>query len=463
MANPLNIFKKNRVLINTLVQDTIDYTVDKFKQSLTNFTVASAYGQIIFVIENLAQMILYYIEDSITELNINTATRTNSVLGLASLAGHNPTRAISASGEIGFRIKSAAAIDISGGTIIIPNYTKIKCVNNGVTYILNLPSDDLRVATDGSRNGITANILQGAIETQTFTGTGRPLQSVSINFPQSVLIDHFNVNVTVNGEKWKKYDALYDIPRNGKGYLVKTGIISGIDVFFGNGFAGLMPELGSEILVEYLVTSGELGNISLSEGDTAFFQWEETGFNIYGDEVDLNEMISVSMVISPDFGTNPEPIELTRLVAPKTSRSFTLHNPESYIVFLEKFNVFSIIDAFYNENIPDNNIIYLFLVPDIRKKMSTSENYFTVDESRFMLTQAQKNKINNLIDRSGSKIATTEQVLVDPTISRYVLNIALITTDYHTEDSIRQSIIQKLSDYFISIRRRDRIPKSDLK
>ena len=94
----LDIFKKNRIDIELLIQDTVNFTVDQFQQSRSNFTVASAYGQIIFVLQNLAQLILFYIEDSITELNINTASRANSIYGIARIAGHNPTRAISATG-----------------------------------------------------------------------------------------------------------------------------------------------------------------------------------------------------------------------------------------------------------------------------------------------------------------------------------------------------------------------------
>src|SRR3972149_1905009 len=109
-----NIFQKNRLAIELLLTDTINYTVDVFKQGRTNFTVASAYGQIIFVLENIAQLILYYIEDSITELNINTATRANSVYGLARLAGHNATRAISSTGQVSLSVKPNAA-DVAGG------------------------------------------------------------------------------------------------------------------------------------------------------------------------------------------------------------------------------------------------------------------------------------------------------------------------------------------------------------
>lgn len=466
MAQETNIFKKNRLAIELLLEDAINFTVDKFKQSKTNFTVASAYGQILFVLHNLAQLILYYIEDSVTELNINTATRANSVVGLARLAGHNTTRAIAATGEISLSIKNGADLDISGGTVVIPNYTKIKCNNNGMVYILDLPSDEVRLPLDGSKNGMTFRIIQGEMQAQLFQGTGKPLQSYSPNFNQTVLIDHFKVDVFVDGEKWKVYDSMYDIPRNAKGCLVRTGINSGVDIIFGNGNFGMMPPLGAEIRVEFLVTNGENGNLILAVDEEAIYKWDDVGFTIFGDDIDLNDTIKITNKNSPDFGSNPELLELTRLIAPKTSRSYTLANPDHYVVFFEKFNQFSVIDAYITPNdadLTDDKIIYLFLVPDIKKRLKTNENYFNIDEDRFLLTPYQKEKILTLIERSGSKIVSTECQIVDPVVSRFVVNIALIVyNDGPAEDVIKQQIVERLSDYFLSVRRRDRIPRSDL-
>lgn len=462
---PLNIFTKNRIAIELLIKDTIEATVSQFKQGRTLFTVASAYGQIIFVTQNIAQLILYYIEDSITELNINTATRSNSVYGLAQLAGHTATRAIAATGEISLVAKNPGSQNLPGGTVVIPNYTKIKCTNNGQEYILDLPSDDVRVSADGKNNGITLKIVQGTVESQTFTGTGDPIQSYGASAQQTSQVDNYFIHVYVNGEKWQKYDSIYDMPRNGKGYVIRNGITSGIDVIFGNTNFGMPPELGAEIRVEYLITSGQSGNVQLTDLEEATYEWVETGFTMFGDDVDLNETFVIKNVNAPDFGTNPEPLALTRLIAPKTSRSMVLANPDNYIIFFEKFNIFSIIDAFStpgDNNIQDDNVIYVFLIPDVRKRMASNENYFTIEESRFILTTNQKNNILTLIENSQSKIVTTVVSFVDPQISRYVINIALITFQGFSEDSIRQAVLQRLSDYFISIRRRDRIPRSDL-
>lgn len=461
-----NIFKKNRIAIETMIKDTVEYTVDKFRQSRTSFVIASAYGQIIFVLHNLSQLILMYLEDAVTELNIRTATRSNSVMGWAAVSGHNVTRAIGATGEISLLAKSPATNTFPSGVVVIPNYTKIKCQNNGKTYVLDLPTEEVRITSNGSMNGLGLKIIQGNVETQAFTGTGQNLQIYSVNFSQTALVDHFFVHVYVNGKKWKAYDSLYDMPRGAECYMVKTGISGGVDVIFGNGNFGKNPPLGAEIRVEYLTTDGEPGNLLLADTEEGQFKWEDIGFTIFGEDVDLNEVFTIKCTNPPDFGTNPEPLGLTRLIAPKNSRAYVLPNPDAYIIFLERFNLFSIIDAyatFDNSNLYDDKIIYLFLVPDVRKRMKSDENYFNIDESKFLLTASQRLKIVDLIERSGQKIVGTEVQMVTPAISRFIANISVIIyKDGPAEEVIKNNILNKLSDYFVTIRRRDRIPKSDI-
>jgi len=455
-----NFFDKSKVQASELYSQIFSYVTEKFSQAGKIFTLASAYGQILSVLTNLASMILFFIEDSVTEQNILTASRTQSIQGLARLAGHNATRAVAASGEISFSVKQIP--DIQGDQIIIPNFSRIKCLNNNRTYTLILIDDQVRINLT-SKNVYRAKVVQGEIQVQFFTGTGTPLQSYVAVTKGSVLVDNFFVKVYVNGELWTAYDSIYDIPRNGKGFLVKTGISGGIDIYFGNTNFGMSPPLGSEIRIEYLLTGGESGN--LREGEDVTFQWTDSGYSITGEEVDLNETMETDMSTLITFGSNPEPTSLTRLIAPKTSRSFVLANPDNYIIFLQKFNYFSVIDAyttFDDDYLDDDNVIYLFLIPDITKRLQNTENYFTVPMRYFKLTPQEEQKVINLIEESGSKIVTTVAKIVQPTIKKYVLNISLIVFEGYSQEVIKNTIISQLSDYFLNMRRRDLIPSSDL-
>ena len=460
----MDLLDKNKAKISDLLSETFDLIQARYGMSEQLFTVASVWGQIIFVLDNLSQFILFFIEDSITELNINTATRESSIYGLATLAGHNPTRSIAAKGQIVTKWNGKGLEDIGGGAVLIPNNSQVKCINNGRTYLLKLGQEYVRLNLDGTST-LSASIIEGTLNTNKYTGTGRKLQSYNISARGTSGIENFEVAIRVNGNTWKKYDSLYDIPRNARGYMVKSSLISGIDIFFGTVDFGFPPAAGSIIEVDYLECGGADGNLLVDDSSQALFKFDSDGTDIFGRGVTLSEVLQVNCTIAPQLGASQEPIDLTRLIAPKTSRSFVLANPTNYITFFEKFGQFSIIEAFTtfdDQYLDDDNIIYLILVPDIQLTLKSNETYFDIPLSRFKLTNAQRDRIYQLLDESGQKIVTTVVKILDPVLTKYVVNIALTIFEGNDPDTIKSQITSILSDYFINIRRRDKIPRSDL-
>jgi len=460
----MDLLSKNRAKISDLLSQTFELIQARYGMSQQLFTVASVWGQIIFVLDNLSQFILFFIEDSITELNINTATRETSIYGLAALAGHNPTRSISAKGEVSMKWNGKNFEDIGGSAVLIPKNSQIKCVNNGKTYLLKFPQEYTRLNLDGSSQ-LICSIIEGVLNVNQYTGNGGKLQSFNVSSRGTSGIENFEVYVKVNGVEWKQYDSLYDIPRNALGYMVKSSIISGIDVFFGTGDFGLPPAPGSIIEVTYLESTGSAGNLIVEDSSQAIFRFDSEGTDLFGNSVTLADVLQLTCTIAPQMGANQEPIDLTRLIAPKTSRSFVLANPTNYITFFEKFGLFSIIEAFTtfdDQYIDDDNIIYLILVPDIQLTLRSNETYFDIPVSRFKLTQPQRDRIYQLLDESGQKIVTTEVKILDPVIKKYVVNIAITIFEGNDPDTIKSQIVNTLSDYFLNIRRRDKIPRSDL-
>lgn len=462
MASATDNFKvldRLSIYIEDILSQTITYLTGRFSQSKSVFTAASPFGQLLLVVENLTQLVFYYIEDSITELNINEATRLTSVYSLATLSGHNPSRAMSATGEIKLETK-LEAVDSPYDFAIIPNLTRLTCLNNGLTYILDLPQDEIRFPFNGSANGIKMTVRQGIIETQTVTAKGIPTDSFSIGSPQNFYVDNFYVNVYVNGEKWKRYDSILDMPRGEKAYIIKTGITSGVDLFFGNGNYGKIPPKGAEIIVEYLVTEGANGNIRTNDPSKIQFEFVDTGLSILGDEIDLNQYVNVVPTHAPFFGANPEDSALTRLIAPRMSKSFALVNADHYEVLLRKLKLFSTVNVYLDPD--DNRVLDLFLIPDIRKTFNTGQDYFTAEIDRFILTDYQKNELLRYIEKSGSKLISTDIRIVDPVPSRYVLNISTIMFDDVDVEIIKRDVLNALGNFFIQNQRRNRIPKSDL-
>ena len=457
----MDIFKVNKIAFEQLYEDVKNYLTDKYQQVGQVFSPASAYGQILSVVLDMGKLIFYYVEDSITELNIYTASREVSVKSLARIAGHNPTRSISATGTI-ILSYSGEQIDMYGNTVIIPNFTKLTNDATGLPYLISLNTEETRLELSASKQ-IEVKLVQGEVESQQVTSTGLPMQSYSINPKKGYQIDNSFITVYVNNEKWKVYDSIYDMPYEYNGCIVKTGINGGLDIYFGNGYFGSIPALGYTVRIEYLTNAGNAGNIF--DNGQPKFNFSDDGFDLAGETVDLNQALNVRVGLPINFGADSEPVYLTRVLAPKTSRSFVLANADNYVYFLEKFNMFSVIDAFstFSDNdLTDDNVVYLFLIPDVNKRKPTNLDYFNTPLNLFLLSDDEKNKIYNLIEESGQKILTTVVKIVDPIIKKYVVNISVRAYEGYSKDVIRQSVISKCSDYFLKNRRRDKIPKSDL-
>lgn len=460
----LRLFTSLKLRIRDILGESIQFLQTTFKQSRSVFTAASPFGQLLIVVENLSQLIFYYIEDSITELNINEASRVSSIYSLATLAGHNPSRAIGATGQI--RIVRKPSINPPATKAILNNLFRLTCANNGLTYAIELTQDEVRLALTGAETPAVFNIRQGLIESQTFTAKGIPFESYQMGAPNNFYIDNFAVNVYVNGEKWVKYESLLDIPRNAKGFIVKTGITNGLDIYFGNGSFGQIPKTGSTIVVEYLNTDGSFGNVKVDDPRQVVFTFADTAFSPLGEEIQMNDYFQIEVVSPPNFGVDPEDPSLTRLIAPKASKNFALVNLDNYEVLLQKMQMFSTIKVFLdqdaNGNILDSRMINLFLVPDVTQMFNNGSDYFNLPIANFKLTDFQKNELMKYIERSGTKMISSDIKIVDPRITRYIMNVSVIAYDDTANEIIKSDIADAVGNYFIKLRRQDRVPKSDL-
>jgi hypothetical protein len=460
----MNIYRKNNILISGLLSDTYSFISRTYAQSTNLFTVASAWGQILFVFQNLSQLILYFIEDSITELNIEQATRDYSVRSLARISGYDPKRTTAAQGEIVLSWNGSSET-VQGGAVIINSNSQIRNQQNGQVYSLVLSSDRLTFPLSSQSQPTKIKIVQGTFQSTNFTGNGVPLQSINVPSSTGTKIDQFYVNIFVNEEKWRRYDSLYDIPLNGKGFIVKSGITNGIDVYFGNSFFGQIPQKGSRIRVEYLTNIGIRGNLNSTPFKPLTWKFLSSGTDLYGSSLDLNNYLTLTNSIDPDFGTDEDPTSLIRLVAPRTSRAFVFANAQSYEIFLNKLGIFSQIQAystFDDDYLDDDNVIYIYLVPDVTLNLESNQDYFNIPVQNFILSQNQKNKILNLIEDSGSMIATTVVNIVSPIIKKFIMNVNISVFEGFDPNTIKQEIRNKVSDYMLNVKRRDKIPRSDM-
>ena len=462
MAKLNKIFETNKISYQQLVNSVYVYLVDTYSQAQSVFSKASPYGQLVDVINNFSQLFFLYLEDAIVENNILTAQKQKSIYGLSRLVGHNPTRALSAQGTIRIKMKPGAQADINASYLLFLNKTRLSCTNNGLDYFIQMGNALGNTKVDSNNIGYTSfKIIQGVLDTQTAISDGSPLQTY--NFQTDRPIENDMVYVFVNGEPYDVKDSLYDMTKDQKQCMVKTGISGGIDVIFGNEDYGFVPPFGNKIMVEYVKTNGFQGNI-FGKSNSILFKWLDPAYSNTGEEIDINEFFITEIEKPIILGADEEPTELTKLIAPKTSRSFVLANPDNYINLLSRFN-YSYVDAYTTKDdgfIEDDNVIYLFLLPDISRRLSKNSDYFTTNITNFYLDSDEKQAIISYINQSGRQIISTELSVVDPIIKKYGVNVFLRIFDTVDATTIKNDVINQITNYLIKVTRRDRIPKSDL-
>lgn len=456
----LKFLSKARIKVTEMIADTRTYISRVYGRSGDLFTTASPYSQILEVLTELTNLNFLYMEDALVEQNILTAQDPESIYGLARLAGHDSFRGSSALGELKIRLNTSAFNDIEGDTLNIPANSVIKASKNGLEYILRTNNDQF-VIQKSNPDYIYIPVIQGKIERQVLTGTGEKLQSFNVIIKKNT--DNDSVRVSVNSELWTKYDSLYDMKVGTKGYLVKTGITGGLDIYFGNGSFGMIPPQGASIGVEYITTDGTKGNLTGSKDLNFKFQTE--GFDSLGNSCDLNKLLEASFTVAPTMGSDPESIELTKLIAPLQSHSFVLATPDNYEAFLSKYGMFSYLDAYNTTNdgyIDDDNVIYLFMLPDTKRKLTKNNDYFNLHPEEFFFSEEEKNGILRTLENSGRQMVTTEVKIVEPKVQYFRMDVKVRYFEGYNKVNLFGEIRTKISQYLINITRRDRLPKSDI-
>lgn len=457
----LKFLNRLRVTGAQIKQDARTYISRVYNRAGTLFTEASPFAQLLGVMGELSELIMFYVEDALVEQNIYTAQQAESIYGMSRLTGHDATRGYAAFGEVEFRWKPGADFSkIAGTGLTFDGRAVLKFDSNGLKYTLQTSRDRFRVEKS-NKNVFKAEIIQGEYEMQTVTGTGENLQS--FNITTRGLTDHNKITVYVNGEVWTKHVSLYDMNANEKAYMVKTGIGGGLDIYFGNGSFGLPPANGATIEVEYIKHDGAKGN--LAEGSDLTVKWETEGEDSIGELHDLNEFFDVAVTSAPKMGAERESTEFTKILTPLASKSYVLATPDNYEYFLSKYNQFSYIDAYNrtdDQYLDDDNIVYIFAMPDFKRKVSAGQDYFSLPEQEMFFTQDEYDAMYKVLQDSGQVMVTAEVNFVKPKVKKYSMDVSIRYFEGFTKQEITNDVRAAISNYLMNVTRRDKLPKSDI-
>lgn len=450
--------KFSSITFTALKEEIERFLRQQYNKAGVLFSPASPYGQILFVIEGLFQSSILYLKNAIAQFDLSNPNSNNPrvIRNTAILAGHIPTRAISASGTLKLTLKTNISLEsiIPGQRITIFNKSLLRNKTNSLDYTISIGSEKVT-------HRITPNysfflpIIQGKWTSKIFTGFGEPNQTIAVSELSSKDIENFNVEVTVNGELWSIKKHLYELLPDENACVARTGFNGGLDIIFGNSGFGQIPPINSVIEVGYLLTDGSTGNI---------FRRTRNDWNLLdnvvagnGETVDVSNVFDIDIYTDINFGADAESIQFTKNLLPIVSNNFVLGLPQQYAYEIKKLGVFSHVNAYERQN-----TIFIVATPNVRLFKNQNSDYFTVDIRAFELDRYEKSKIDRYLKINGNLQLTRKYIIDSPKLSYYVMNIFVIPYSDTTDDVIQAQILDKISEYFLNLKRIDRIPKLDI-
>ena len=428
------------------------------------FSNASPFGQVINVLKEFFQWTIIYQKNIVRNFQIEEADNKKAIRNLARIGGHNPTRAITASGTLKLKLKPGVNInsDIGGGLIKIKDKTLLKNKTNGLNYTIRLGKDE-DIYRLSQSSDIYLNVVQGTYEEQTYTGDDEVNQSFSVNVSSTAEIDNFDIEVLYNNSPLSIKDSLYDMLKNESACFTRTGMNGGLDLYFGNGDFGFIPAIGSLITVRYLITEGTAGQILTPVRNDFQFQTEVLDDN--NDTVDISGNFDIITDKAITFASDGETDAFIKSVLPNVSRNFVLATPSQYIYNLSRLELFSKVNVYNtldDNNFENDNKIFLFLVPKISNYYTGGINYFNVPMDVFFLDDYEIDKTLTYLKKLGSITTNTVIEIIQPRISKYIMNVYIRKHEGYLDETIKQNVISNISDYLTTVERDDRIVRSDI-
>jgi hypothetical protein len=457
------------ITFSRLKQQIEDYLQSEHNKATVLFSNSSPYGQILSVVSSLHELSILYLKNTINQFDLGLANSNNEqvIKNAAILAGHIPTRAISATGTLRLSVKGGVDLEkeLPSGVVIFPNRLLMKNNTNALFYSSNVGKDKLELNARVTKQFFIP-IIQGEFKSQTFTGTGEAMQTFEILDQGDTLVENFNVIVRVNGQPWEIKKHLYDLLPDEQSCVVRTGFNGGISIIFGNGGFGAIPPLSSTIGCSFLNTNGSRGNIY--RRDINDFKIIDQMFDINGNDIDIENVFDIEIYNDINFGSDPENYLFTKNVLPIASNNFVLALPQQYAYELKKLGVFTHVNA-----TEKNGTIFIYLVPDITLFKRQDEDYFSIPirnttagsvttTSAFELDSYERSKIVSYLKSSGVIQLTKKFIVKSPSLSFYVMNVWVISYSDATDDGVKSQIVSAVSNYFLSFNKIDRIPKSEM-
>jgi hypothetical protein len=200
-----------------------------------------------------------YTNLAINEMFLDSASKRDSVVSIANNYGYLPVSRTCAKATINMAIALGSSTSTS---ISVAKYSPFTSTVNGVEYKFYTLSEHTAIS-DGTNYTFTGiNLYEGTPVTEKFT-----VFTNSLNVLQNKNIDVNTIRVTVQDISTSFSSSVYTysekittlVPTS-KSYFIKETEGGKYEIYFGKDNLGKEPGVGSVVIVEYMVTNGEVAN-----------------------------------------------------------------------------------------------------------------------------------------------------------------------------------------------------------
>jgi hypothetical protein len=289
-----------------------------FAPNWTNRDPADFGMTLIELFAYMGDQLNYYIDRSLNEAFITTASQRDSVLKIARLLGYTPTESTAATVLLTFQNSTANTITVPKGTQV-----STTVVNSGSsTQIIFETNSAVTVpAKVGTTNGsITVTASQG--ETFGYDAVARPddgeigvSDGTSNQFfaiPDSPVI-RGSIEIEVAGVKYSYVPFLIDFQDYDPVFTTFTDAEDTTYVQFGDGISGRIPANQATIRATYRLGGGKLGNVA---ANTIKFIKNPPAIGLTVNNQDVGPTSGAA-----SGGQDPESTDAIRINAPKSIRA----------------------------------------------------------------------------------------------------------------------------------------------
>jgi hypothetical protein len=260
----------------------------------------------------IADELNFYIDRSLNESFLSTASQKSSVLSIAKILGYVPTGATPATVLLTFQNSTAEIITVPKSTQVATSV-----VNNGQrTQVVFETNAAVAVpAKVGALNGsATATATQGETVTNEVVGVSNGTPNQTFELAQSPVING-SISLTIAGVNYSQVPYLIDYQEFDPVFIAEADADNVTYVTFGDGISGRIPANGAQIIATYRVGGGIQGNVSANTIKFILTN-QATGLTVVNQNV--GELSGAAT-----GGADPETTDSIRVNAPQSIRALS--------------------------------------------------------------------------------------------------------------------------------------------